>query len=289
MKAILLLLTLSCFTCCAFTQAVPNKADDLKFDQRFTNCERKWVVISKADTAASYTFGYIYINEQAGFTFDLQGVFTVDNSGNYIKDTVVFKNSGSIKYRISPNWRVVALLPESHFKELHIEAQPEWVKNYYNYTDTVAHNYRWGWIYNDLNESGKALTYLLPANQAKPHMSNIEFEIAFAYNVLKRYNDAVILLEDAIKNNPDFGSFYKELGYAYLKLSDYKKAIPVFIKAIEMNKDKQSETRGELAINLAAAYKNSGDNDNYNTWMKKAKEYTPVDSPFYKLIADAGF
>lgn len=120
-----ILFTCILYYCFAFTfaqQTYPVNST-LKFEERFTKCERKWVVLPKVDTAKSYSFGYIYIDEAAGFTYDLKGVFIIDSQGKYISDTTASKNT-SIKYRIAPTWRYVALLNPQHFDELKIKAPP---------------------------------------------------------------------------------------------------------------------------------------------------------------------
>jgi tetratricopeptide (TPR) repeat protein len=288
MKYLLLLSMLCGSLSASFAQSKTNTDTSLKFNQWYTKLERKWVVLNKSDTAKTYSYGYIYIDSQAGFTYDLQGVFTADKNNKYVNDPSVFKGQ-SVKYRIAPNWQLVALLPPTHFAELGIQPEPDWVKSYYTYTDTVAHNYRWGWIYNDLNESELALPYLNKANTIKPHEPNIEFELAFAYNVLSDYDNAIKVLETAIPNKPDNMVFYKELGYAYLKKKLYNQAIATYKKGIDNAPDKKSDAKGELAFNLASCYKSTGNMADYKTWMQKAKEFALPESPYYQQIIDAGF
>jgi tetratricopeptide (TPR) repeat protein len=278
--------------CCGYTGsfAQPKTYADtsLKFNKWYTKLEKKWVVLSKRDTDKTYSFGYIYIDHEAGFTFDFQGVFSVDKNNKYVRDTVMFKNQ-SVKYRIAPNWRLVALLPPNHFTELGIKPEPDWIKTYYTYTDTVAHDYRWGWVYNDLNESEIALSYLKNANRLKPHEPNVEFELAFAYNVLEQYDSAIKVLETAIPYKPDNMVFYKELGYAYMKKKLFEQAIATYKKGISNAPDKKSDAKGELAFNMATCYKNTGNMADYKTWMLKAKEFALPESPYYQQIIDAGF
>ncbi|MFC0518768.1 tetratricopeptide repeat protein [Mucilaginibacter angelicae] len=272
----------------AFSQAANTGIDtSLKFNQRYTKCEKKWVVLSKKDTASYYLFGFIYIDSQAGFTFDLQGSFKVNSDNQYITDPK--PKDHSLKLRIIPNWQLVALLPEKHFSELGIKPEPDWIKGYYAYTDTVRHNYRWGWIYNDQGEPAIALTYLEPAYRSNPHTPGLEFEIAYAYNALNQYDAAIKILEPAIQNKPDNMFFYKELGYAYYHKKAYKQAIDTYKTGLGYADNKKSEAKGELAFILANAYKSTGNENEYKNWMIKGKEYTPPESPLYKNFIDAGF
>jgi tetratricopeptide (TPR) repeat protein len=256
---------------------------------RYAQCERKWVVLSKSDTAKSYPYGFIYIDEQAGFTYDVKGEFKVGPNNIYIPDTAATKGT-SIKARIGPNWRRgIALVPTQHFAELGIKPQPDWIKYYYTYTDTLKHDYRWGWIYNDLGESAIAIKYLEPAYRLKPNAKEVDFELGFAYNVLNRYDDAIRVLTQAIQDNPDYALFYKEIGYAHTQKHEYIKAIDAYKLGLQYYPDKVTEARGELAFNMAQAYKALGNDELYKSWMTKAKSFTPPTSQYYKLITDAGF
>ncbi|MFD0763704.1 tetratricopeptide repeat protein [Mucilaginibacter lutimaris] len=275
---------------CWIQQAYSQKADTaLKFDKRYTQCEKKWVVLSKVDTAKKYNYGYVYIDEQAGFTFDLQGAFAVDEKGRYVGDTMLLKKTGSIKYRIAPNWKPLALLPVKHLQELKLPIEPAWIKNYYHYTDTAYHNYRLGWVYNDANECDTALKYLEKAYQINPHKADVEFEMAYAYNVLKRYEDAVKVLKPAIDKNPDNPLLIKELGYAYLKLNALEQALAVYLRAYNAFTEQKSEAKGEAAFNSARIYKRQEKLPEYKIWMMKAKDCTPETSPYYKYIVAEGF
>lgn len=289
MKYLTFVFIFYCFCVDSKAQQNTNIDTSLKFNRRYTTCEKKWVVLSRNDNKKTYSFGFIYIDSEAGFTYDLQGVFTVDDHGRYVRDTNIFKNSGSIKYRIAPNWQYVALLPEQHFEELKIKAEPEWVKTYYNYTDTVAHDYRWGYLYNELGESAIALNYLEPAYHMKPDAPGVGFELAFAYNALQRFDNAILVLESAIKHNSADAYFYKELGYAYLQKKEYDQAIEAYKKGLAHFPDKVDIDRGEMAFNMAQAYKALGNRDDYNNWMIKAKSFMPEESAYYKTIINAGF
>jgi len=281
-----------CIICCfifnATAQNIAKTDSTLKFDQRFTKCERKWVVLPKKDTDKSYLFGFIYIDSQAGFTFDLAGNFSVGENNHYVPDTSMVANTRIIS-RIDRNWRKVALLPPAHFEELHIKLQLDRIKSYYNYTDTVQHNFRWGFIYNDLDQCDTALVYLNKAYVAKPHYPGLEFELIFAYNALARYNDALNVINTALQNDPKNVLYYRELGYAYLQKKDYDKSITAYKQGIDMCTDKQNDAKSEMAINMANAYKSAGNLDEYKNWGNKAKGWATPGSSLYKFIVGQGF
>ncbi len=261
----------------------------LKFDQKFTKCERKWVAFRRSDTVKRIYYGFIYIDEQAGFTLDLKGTFYIDISNKFIADTSLSANK-ALKYRLKPNWPYFGLIPSKRFAELNLLAEPAWVKIYYQNTDTLQHLYRMGYVYNDADECGIALTYLKRAYVVNPHPPGVDFELAFAYNALKQYDDAISVLLPAMLSKPGDPLYYKELGYAYSHKNDYPNAIDTYKKGIEYFKgDEPNESKGEMASNMASIYKAMGKMDDYKFWMIKAKEYTPTTSYIYKQITDAGF
>src|ERR1700753_424300 len=82
----------------------------LNFNQRYTQCERKWVVFPQKDPTKGFTYGLIYLDEHAGFTFFEGGNFKIDNNGHYIADTAFLKNT-SIRARLSRSTPKLSVLP----------------------------------------------------------------------------------------------------------------------------------------------------------------------------------
>jgi tetratricopeptide (TPR) repeat protein len=272
-------------------KAVSQNAPDLKFDQNFTSCEKKWVAF-QPDATLRYPYGFIYVDMSAGFTFDLKGFISVQADGKFVADNTISKN-GSTKYRLAPGTKPVAVLPSDRLKELNLKPEPEWLSIYYSGvkdTTGVYYNYRMGWIYNAAGESGIALKYLEKAYRGDPADDKVKFEMVFAYNALGRFDDAIKLLEVDIKNKPKDFNLYKELGYAYGGAKKFDKAIEIFKKGLSLFPDNvRSDQRGEMALNTAMAYKDLNNMDEYKKWMLLAKDYYPAESPMYKRIVASGF
>jgi tetratricopeptide (TPR) repeat protein len=287
MRHLIILSILNYFVIAVSAQNISKSDTSLKFDRRYTQCEKKWVV-RRPDSTGKYTFGYIYIDSQAGFTFDFKGNFIVDKNNRYIVDTSVSQGT-SIKVRLYPNWGNIAVLPVDRFKELGIKPEPNWIKGYYSYTDTVAHNFRWGFIYNDLDQCDTALAYLKKAYAVQPHYKGLEFELIFAYNALRRFDEAISIINSAIKADPKNVLFYRELGYAYQQNKDYDRSVATYMQGIEMCTDKEIETKSEMAINMANSYKSLGKNEEYKIWGAKAKSWATPGSALYKFIVSQGF
>jgi tetratricopeptide (TPR) repeat protein len=281
MKHLTLTVSFICFLCSAFAQNNAGADTALKFNHRITRCERKWVVIPKKDSDKYYAYGFVYVDLIAGFTFDLKGRFSVDRDDKYLADTSVTKN-GPVKYRIAPNWRYVALLPQQHFKELNISPQPGWLKIYYNANDTGSahYNYRLGFAYNAAGDCEGALPFLNKAWSANPQLDGVAFEMAYAYNGLNQFDNAIKVLIPAIQAKPAEPLLYKELAYAYAHKNDHENAIATFKKGLELFPDRPSDEKGEMALNLANVYRLMGNQDEYKNWMIKAKAFSPPNSAY---------
>ena len=52
---------------------------NLNFDKRFVECEDHWVTFNM-NKDSSYTYGFIYIDEEAGLTFNREGNFKFDKT-----------------------------------------------------------------------------------------------------------------------------------------------------------------------------------------------------------------
>ena len=156
-----------------------NAQNILKFDKRNVQCENKWIV-RQIDKDSIYTFGFIYIDSQAGLTFNYEGKFKIDKNGKFIR---IKEEPISQKQRLVPNRIALAEIPEDKFKELTIEKEPSWMKFYKGDVNSVEHLYRWGYIYNGYQESEIALTYLEKADKINP---NFEYIIDTFYKDLNK-------------------------------------------------------------------------------------------------------
>lgn len=259
------------------------------FNQRYTQCERKWVVLPRQNNSPGYTYGLVYLDEQAGFTLFVQGHLIIDKDGHYIADTSFLQNT-SLRARLSRTSGKMALLPPAHFAEMHITPQPDWLKYYYTYTDTLAHNFRRGFIYNDLDQCDTALVYLNKVYDKQPGYKGLIFELIFAHNALADYRGAIKIIELALQTDPLNALYYRELGYAYMKINNYEKAINAYKTGITLcTTDAQMDTKAEMAINLAGVYKSYGNDDEYKNWGAKAKQWAKPGGDVYNFIVGQRF
>jgi tetratricopeptide (TPR) repeat protein len=229
--------------------AIHAKAQNsLVFEHRYAECEDRWVVFTKGKDT-SYMFGFIYIDPQAGLTFNYEGKFKIGDKGEFIPEKL---EGGNVKVRLEPNKKLVAFVPENKFAELKIKKTPDWLIHYKTDTSSIAHLYRWGFIYNGLEECAKGLTYLEKAQKINPNFKGLAVELAFSYNCLQQYEKAITVLSSALEAAPKDAYTHKELVYAYVKLEQLDKAAERCKKAIDVCSEKKYN--GEMCYNILQTF-----------------------------------
>jgi len=237
----------------------------LVFDKKFVQCEDKWVAF-QADSTGSYNLGFIYIDAQAGLTFDYEGSFKIDENGkfNFKKREM----EGSMKYRLQPNNVLVALIPEIKFSELGIKKVPDWLKYYKEDENTVERQYQWGYMYNGWGECEKALDFLNKAYQLNPKYKGLKVELAYSYNCLKNYSKAIEILLQSLKEEPPTAYTIKELIYSQAKNGDLKNAENTF--NFFLSKISDTTYKSENAFNILQGYYLKKDSANFQRWLTES-------------------
>lgn len=260
MKYLLLFLIL-----CATTL---NAQTNLHFDKRLIVCEDKWVALQK-DKDSLYSYGFIYIDPEAGLTLDLAGTFRIDEQGTFVPQLKF--DSFSVKHRLEPGKVLAAFIPENKFADLKIAATPAWLKYYKADSNSVKQLYRRGFLYNAWDECERALVYLEKAQKTDPLFQGLSFELAYAYNALGKYDQAIAVLESAIKTNPEDCYLYKELSYAQIHSAQLDKAAATCTKGISFCKD--NNMKSEIAYNLAQQFYRQKDKVNFSYWAHETKKW----------------
>ena len=239
-----------------------NAQTNLNFDKRFVQSEDKWVAF-KPDKDSSYTYGFIYIDAQAGLTLNYEGSFKVLPTGEFVPQKL---DSTNMKVRLQPNNVLVAFIPDSKFQELKISPTPDWLKYYKTDTSSIERLYRWGYMYNGWDECAKALTYLEKAEKINPKFKGLAVELSFSYNCLKQYDKAESILEEEIKTNPSDTYVNKEYIYTLAKNNKIDKAVNHFETSLKTLKDNQYNA--ENCFNILQFYYYQKDKTNFNKWYK---------------------
>lgn len=254
---------------------------NLKFDKRYAECEDQWIAYPMR-TDSSYNYGFIYIDSQAGFTYNNEGTFKVKKDGTLeikkIKDA-------NVKVRLEPNKVKVAFIPSELFKALEIEETPDWLSHYKTDLNTAARNYRWGYTYNAWNECQQAIPFLLKSREMDPNFAGLSVELAFSYNCLKEYDKAVTILEEELKTNPNDAYVVKEYIYSTTKTKDIEKAEFQYNQSLKTITD--NPYKAENCFNILQYHYNQTDKKNFSKWYKelqKSKDRHPTIDKYAEIF-----
>jgi tetratricopeptide (TPR) repeat protein len=268
------------------TATDPQKRAGLSYDAHMSDCENRWVALYHKDDDSSYTYGFVYIDSEAGFTLHYVGRFTIDSDGNYhVAPNPISPDKMTLIIRLEQNG-IAALLPARGLSQLDLPEKPDWLKSYEDRADPITHKVNWGSIYNGIGDSRRALDFLEAAYREKPDAPKVVFELAYAYNALQRPEDAIRVSKDEFRKNPKDELLCRELAFAYLHLNSYKDAVDQYKSCIALCDDSDSgrAEKSELAMNLSAAFGQLGDAQNRGRWLEQAKAWAPKGSPVYRYF-----
>lgn len=257
-----------------------NHLTDLNFTTEYYYAVDKWVAFPKKETDSTYAYGFIYLDNQAGFTFNYESEFQLNDHGikNIKRDSTV----GSFKYRLDPNTSLVSVLNEDQISALNLPNKPEWLSIYKEDAEKVEYLKNEGYHFNHVGASKLALTPLLKAYKINPHFDGLEFELSFAYNHLGQFGKAIPILEKAIQNNPNNSYFYRELGFAYINLNQIQKAEETYLKGISITEN--NFEKSEMSVNMAQAYFKIKDKTKFTEWAELTRKYSKEDERFVQYI-----
>lgn len=259
-----------------------NAQNLLKFDKKNVQCEDKWIAY-QMDKDSAYTFGFIYIDSQAGLTLNYEGKFKIDNDGNFNRlESASEEEIGFTKVRLQPNRIAIAEIPERKFKELKIEKTPSWLEAYKIDENKVERLYRWGYMYNGWSECEKALIFLEKADKINSNFKGLQTELAFSYNALDKYDKAENSLKKAIKLNPNDCYAYKELAYTYTKLTQLEKVADTYITMTKVCKE--NNFIQETAYNLAYEHFKVKDKVNFKKWKTETEKWSNSENQYTKNL-----
>jgi len=257
----------------------------LSYNFHMSDCENRWVALSHKPGDSDYTYGFVYIDPEAGFTLQFGGKFTIDAAGNFhAAPDPLDSQKINLKIRLEEGNGVAALLPPRAITQLGLPEKPDWLKSYEDKSDPLIHKANWGSFYNGMGDSRRALEYLEPAYKEKPDNHKVVFELAYAYNALERPADAIQVAKGEWIKSPKDELLCREMAFAYLSLKSFKEATEQYPSCIALCDDSEAgrAEKSELEVNLGAAYQEMGDKQNHDEWLNKAKEWAPKGSAVYK-------
>lgn len=269
------LLILGLITYSGFSQSETNT---LKYDTKYYEAVDRWVAFPKTDS--TFFYGFLYIDNSAGFTFDYSGDAKIIDNG--LKVVSERTETISQKVRLDIKTKDVAILSNEQVSSLQLPAIPDWLATYKMGSDSVDFLKNLGYHYNHVGASHLALEPLKEAYEKEPHYKGLEFELAYAYNALKQYEKAIVVLDKAIENDPDEYYFYRELGFAYRYLDQLDKAETIYKKGISIS-DNDFE-KSEMAVNMAQAYFLLQNREKFDEWAKITRKYAEKGSRYDQFI-----
>jgi tetratricopeptide (TPR) repeat protein len=262
----------------------PPKSPTLRYDLHMSDCENRWIALYHMPQDSDYTYGFVYIDPEAGFTVQYGGRFTIDADGKYrLAPNPIPPDKMNLKIRLDQNG-IAALLPPEALTELGLPEKPDWLKSYEDKGDPVTHKVNWGYFYNGIGDSRRALDYLESAYKERPDAPRVVFELTYAYNATGRPEDAIRVAKSEFTKNPKDELLCREIAFSYLRLKSYRDATGQYQACIALCDDSESgmAEKSELALNLSAAYGALSDTSNRDAWLEKAKNWAPKGSAVYK-------
>src|SRR5262245_37410726 len=240
------------------------------------DAENRWVAFPLRDRPG-YSYGFVYIDTQAGFTVDTGGEFTIDPEGNYVK----VPGSSPVGYRASvrltTNPRVM-ILPVQAIGQLGLQATPDWLSVYRDTSDPIARGIGRGRAFNHIGASQRALVPLEEVLGTEPNAPGLAFELAYAYNVLGRFDRAAEVATAALQREPGNWVLCKEAAYAHRGAGRYGDAVEQYKRCLAITPESDPERRAELAYNLAGTYRALAEHDQCRQWLANAIDWAPPGS-----------
>jgi len=253
-------------------------ADSLQFSTRFYDAVDQYVLLNSDDK--NYSLGFVYIDEQAGFTFNWEGnTLKMTSTGLVLQDKV--DENLNMKVRLEPNWQLVHPLSNEEVVSLGLPEQPEWLEVYKANSDTNDYQLAIGYFYNHVGASIHAISYLENVYNDDPSFRNVIFELSYAYNATKQFDKAIAMLEKALKEEPKL-LIYKELGYSYLNTKNYEKSVEAYSKGLEL--EGTDQMKAEMALPIAQHFFNVGDEKEFKKWSKLSKKYSKKIPQFLQYL-----
>lgn len=266
---------LHCFLCLS-----QNSISGLTFNKRHVDAVDKWVAFPDKDIDSVFYCGFIYIDQQAGFTYQMKSKFAINSSGEFLLEAE--DSTVNIKVRLEPEWKNIAIIPDERLAEMGLPKVPDWLKFYKEDEGKVSYLKDIGWHYNHMGACEHALIPLLAAYEKEPHYKGLEFEIGFAYNALQAFAEAKEVLEKAYKHDPKDPFILRELGYTYKGLGEIDKAEKIYTDG--MKKSKNDFEKSEMALNMAQVYFQLKNRKKFDKWAKLTRKYAEEGSTYAQYI-----
>lgn len=242
----------------------------LKFDKQLLDCENKWIAVSLGDEG-KYAFGYVYLDNSAGLTFNLQGSFTLTN------DVYIAKHVVQVKNRITPTAAKVAIIPSNRLVELKVEASPAELK-YIGRNNSNDRYFKLAQTYNIWKNHKQALKYL-EAITCNPYLyPNFGAEELMAQNT--EQTKKIKVVRKVFKAS--YIDPYKQEIFWLVQTNKMKMAEETYIEAIRYCTDEVS--KADMAYNIAYQYYKTSNIEKFNIWAKEVGRWIAPDNNYVEKV-----
>ncbi|MGF1565241.1 MAG: tetratricopeptide repeat protein [Flavobacteriales bacterium] len=248
----------------------------------FFECEDQWVYFKRSSDDSLYHYGFVFLDEQSGFTLNHEGEFRILPSGRW--EALPHDTAYNTKIRLSATHLRVALMSADKRLDLNLPPVPDWLELYKFDTGSVRSLIRRGYHCNHVGASHRALVELLTAYQVDPQAIGLAYELAYAHNHLENYGKAIDVIERSIRYNGNDAMLYRELAYALAGLGKYGQAEITSRAGIEVCND--NDNRAEIAVHMAGVWYNVGDEKKFREWASIARAFAAPDSPFIEHLSN---
>ena len=97
----------------------------LEFTEKFYDAVDKWVAFDTKAEDSTYIVGFIYVDMQAGFTFNYESKFKITSEGFKI---IPEDRKSIVKHRLGRNTADIAILSAEAIRQLELPQEPDWLK-----------------------------------------------------------------------------------------------------------------------------------------------------------------
>jgi tetratricopeptide (TPR) repeat protein len=253
----------------------------LTFDKKILDCEDKWVVFPE-DSDGLHKYGFIYVDSEAGLTFDYSGKIKIDATGKIM--AYPKEEGSSMKIPLNPNKILLAIIPESNFEQLKLSKVPDWLSLYKVKEGSIEQLYSWGSIYNAWGEYQKALDLLEKASKINSEYKGLDAQLAYSYNRLNQYKKAIEVLKKGLVVNPTDAFMTKEYIYALAKSQQLDVAIVSYRNSLKICPDKTYVP--ENAYYILEGYFYKYDRVNFDKWLAETEVTMSSNEQIKKIIAE---
>ncbi|WP_187478167.1 hypothetical protein [Amniculibacterium sp. G2-70] len=257
------------FLITSFTFGFAQKTSDLKFDTPISEAENQYIA-TESKTPKQYTFGYVYYDSMAGYSYRHIGEILSDENDNIILKKDPKAEHAFIIFRIENFALKVSKIPQTFIEKSKLEAEPEWLKFYKtNDTDQEKKLNRASSL-NGGNAPQLALPILEKLRSEKFFNNKFYFELAFSYNALGKFPEAEQICDEAFKNNFKDELIYKEYIYSLLNQSKITETEKFIVNNI--SNFKIPTYKAEAISNLILHSSHKKRNDIAKKWLIEFKK-----------------